>query len=146
MSKYLQGVFTPKNPDKYAGDVSKIFFRSSWERKAMVFFDDDPNILKWNSEETIVPYISPVDNKPHRYFPDFLVMCKTRDGTIKKMMVEIKPAAQCQPPKQKKKTARMLLEVKTYAINQAKWEAARVWCQKHGMEFTILTEKELGIG
>jgi len=145
MGKYLQGKFVPKHPEKYVGDVSNIFFRSSWERKAMIFFDDNPNILKWNSEEIPIPYISPIDNLPHRYFPDFLIMVKTRDGSIKKIMVEVKPSIQCVPPTQKKNTKRMLLEVKTYSINISKWAAARKWCSEHNMEFQILDEFSLGI-
>jgi hypothetical protein len=143
--KYLQGKFIPKNPEKYVGDVDNISFRSSWERKAMIFFDDNPNVLKWGSEELIIMYVSPVDDRPHRYFPDFILSLKSRDGLIKKYVVEVKPAIQCEPPKQKKKTQRMLMEVKTYAVNQAKWEAARKWCASNGFEFTILTERELGI-
>jgi len=30
-------------------------------------------------------------------------------------------------------------------MNQAKWKAARKWAEKRGMEFVILTEKELDI-
>jgi len=143
--KYLQGKFVPKNPNKYVGKVTDIFFRSSWERKAMIFFDENPGILKWNSEEVVIPYISPIDNRQHRYFPDFLIMVKTRTGDIKKIMVEVKPATQCEPPKQRKKTAKMITEVQTYMVNQAKWASARKWCATNNMEFQILTEKELGI-
>lgn len=143
--KYLQGKFSPKNPDKYVGDPTKITFRSSWERRAMIFFDTNPSILKWASEEIAIPYISPVDNLPHRYFPDFLVKYKTRDGIEKKMMVEIKPLAQCSPPKGTKKTKRLITETTTYMINMSKWDAAKKYCAKNGYEFTILTEKELGI-
>lgn len=143
--KYHQGRFIPKNPQKYHGDPTNIVFRSSWERKAMIFFDMNPNILKWSSEEHVIPYISPVDGNPHRYFPDFLVAARTRDGSIKRLMVEVKPAAQCEPPKQKKKTKKYIQEAQTYAVNQAKWEAAKMWCMNNGFEFKILTEKELGI-
>jgi len=143
--KYLQGTFVPANPSKYSGDVTKIYFRSSWEKKAMVFFDNNPSILKWSSEEVIVPYISPIDGKQHRYFPDFLIMVKTIDGTINRIMVEIKPAIQCSPPKQGKKTKRMITEMHTFMVNQAKWIAAKSWCDRNNMKFQIITEKELGI-
>lgn len=143
--RYLQGTFIPSNPNKYVGDVNNIRYRSGWEKRAMVWFDTQPSILKWGSEEVIVPYISPADNKVHRYFPDFLIQYQTRAGDIKKMLVEIKPAAQCVPPKQKKKTARMINEVTTYLINQAKWEAAKAWCADKGIEFRVLTEHDLGI-
>jgi len=143
--KFYQGKYTPINPDKYVGDVTNIQYRSGWEKKAMIFFDTTPSILKWNSEEVVVPYISPVDGKAHRYFPDFLVQYQTKTGEIKKMMVEIKPLAQCNPPKQKKQTKRMINEVATYLVNQAKWAAAELYCKKHGLEFKVLTERDLGI-
>lgn len=143
---YHQGRFIPKNPAKYAGNVNNIIYRSGWERKAMVFFDDNPSVLKWGSEEVEVPYISPVDGRPHRYFPDFLVMTKSLNGMTNRYMVEVKPKAQCEPPKpQKKKTKRLVEETMTYAVNQAKWEAAKAWCAKHDMQFLIITEDHLGI-
>jgi hypothetical protein len=145
MSRYLQGTFVPKHPEKYIGDITKISFRSSWERRAMLWFDEQPNILRWNSEEIIIPYISPLDGKPHRYFPDFLVEVKKADGKIVKTLVEIKPAAQCVPPTQKKKTKRMITEMQTYMVNQSKWAAARDWCKRNGIEFLILDEFGLGI-
>ena len=144
--KYHQGKFTPKNPDKYAGDATKITFRSGWEKKAMVFFDTNPAILKWNSEEKIIPYISPLDGRAHRYFPDFLVAVKTKTGEVKKIMVEVKPLKQCSPPTQKKQTKRLITETHTYLVNQAKWDAAKAWCDKNGFGFQLLTEIELGIG
>jgi hypothetical protein len=143
---YLQGTFTPTKPEKYVGNVNNITFRSSWERKAMLFFDTTPSILKWASEEHIIPYISPVDNRPHRYFVDFVVQCKTKSGDIKTYAVEIKPKVQCEPPKTPKRQTKSFLEsVQTYAVNQAKWKAAEAWCSKNKMEFLILTEYELGI-
>lgn len=143
--KFHQGKYTPKNPSKYAGDSNNIIYRSSWEKKAMVFFDSNPGILKWGSEELIIPYISPLDNRQHRYFPDFAVVYKTREGYIKRALIEVKPSAQCKPPKQKKKTKKMLEETKTYLVNQAKWEAAKKWCDRNEFEFMILTEKELKV-
>lgn len=143
--KYHQGTFVPKNPSKYAGDVNAIKYRSGWERKAMVFFDENPSILKWSSEELIIPYISPVDNLPHRYFVDFLIRVKTREGKEQNIVVEIKPHAQCHPPKQKKQTKRMITEMTTYLVNQAKWSAATEWCKKNNATFQILDEYGLGI-
>lgn len=144
MSKFAKPYkWYPTNPDKYVGDLNNIWVRSSWEKRALIFFDTNPNVLKYNSEEVVVPYISPIDNKPHRYFPDFLVMLKQRDGVIKKMMVEVKPAIQCEPPKQKRQTKRMLTEVSTYLVNQAKWAAARAYCAEKGLEFVVITEHDL---
>lgn len=110
----------------------------------MLWADNNPNVLKWNSEEMIVNYISPIDNRQHRYFVDFVIMVKTRNNEIKKYVVEIKPSAQTEKPKTKNKK-RLLEESMTYAVNQAKWEAAHAFCQKRGMEFIVLTEKHLKV-
>jgi len=143
--KYHQGKYTPRYPEKYVGDVTEITYRSGWEKKAMVFFDTNPSILRWGSEELIVPYMSPVDNKIHRYFPDFFVETVALNGVKTKYIVEVKPEAQCSPPKQTKNKKRLLTETSTYLVNQAKWAAATHFCKQHNMVFLVLTEKHLGI-
>lgn len=141
--KYQQGRYTPKNPEKYVGNVGNIIFRSSWERKFLLWCDSNPNVLKYASEELIIPYYSPVDQKMHRYFVDFVIMVRTRTGEVKKYAVEIKPSSQCSPPKQRKQTKKYLTELATYTVNQAKWEAADKFCKSRGMEFLVLTEQHL---
>lgn len=117
-----------------------------WERKFMVWCDKNENILEWGSETIVIPYVSPVDNRFHRYFPDFYIKARTRTGKTLKYIVEIKPKAQCAPPKaQKKVTKRYLTEIKTYAVNDAKWKAAKEYCADRKMQFMILTEKELKV-
>ena len=112
----------------------------------MVYCDTNENILEWGSEEVIVPYKSPVDNRFHRYFPDFYIKYKDANGRIKKSLIEIKPFKQTQEPKvQKRKTKGYIYEVVEYAKNQAKWKAAEEWCLDRGYEFKVLTENELGI-
>lgn len=135
----------PKNPQKYIGNVDNIVSRSSWETKFLNWCDNNPGVLKYNSEEMIIGYISPKDNKPHRYFVDFVIMVQTRSGEIKKYAVEIKPEAQTIPPKPKRNKKRLLEEQITYAVNQAKWEAADKFCKKIGIEFIVLTEKHLKV-
>lgn len=133
----------PKNKDKYAGNVNNIIARSSWEIKFMNWCDMNDLVTNWISEEIIIPYISPVDKKSHRYFCDFLIKVKTNSG-IKMYLVEIKPLAQTMPPKAPDKpTKRYLNESKTYAVNQAKWKAATEFCRIKGWEFMVLTEKHL---
>lgn len=110
----------------------------------MNWCDSNPSVLKWNNEELIVPYVSPVDMKPHRYFVDFVIMVKTRKDEVKKYAVEVKPSIQCEPPKQRSKnTKKYLTEMATYAVNQAKWKAADAFCSSKGLEFVVLTEKHL---
>ena len=141
-----KGYYRPKNPKKYKGDYKNIFFRSSWEEKFMRYCDTKQYILEWGSEEYIIPYRDPTSGKVRRYFPDFYIKVKESSGKIKKYIIEIKPARQTKEPKiQKKKTRGYLYEVYTYAKNQAKWEAAKNFCDDRLWEFKILTEKELGI-
>ena len=139
------GKFIPKNPKKYNGDPKNIIYRSTWEVRVMKYLDEHPNVLWWASEELHVPYLSPVDNKLHRYFPDFIVKAKDKTGTIKTLMLEVKPEKQTKMPTQTKKTKKYLEEAVTFAVNQAKWKAADLFCKEHGWQFKIITEKELGI-
>ena len=94
-----RGRYYPTNPKKYKGDPSNIIYRSLWERKFMVYCDRNEKILEWGSEEFFIPYRSPLDGKIHRYFPDFYVKVKTKQGTLKKWVVEVKPKIQSRPPK-----------------------------------------------
>ena len=144
--KSYKGKYQPSYPKKYKGDPNNIIYRSLWERKFMVYCDKNENILEWGSEEVVVPYHSPIDNRYHRYFPDFYIKVRESTGKIKKMIIEIKPYRQCIEPKiQKKKTRGYIYEVMEYAKNQAKWNAAKEWCLDRGYEFKVLTENELGI-
>ena len=142
--EYKQGFFSPKFPKKYIGDPTNIVYRSGWEKRVMQSLDENTNVLRWASEEIVVPYISPIDNRPHRYFVDFYVEARAVDGSIKKMLLEVKPAAQTQPPKSpKRKTKRYISEVMTYGVNEAKWKAAKEFCKDKGWEFRLITEAEL---
>jgi len=112
----------------------------------MRYCDINQRVLKWSSEEIVIPYKSPIDNKYHRYFPDFYVKYVKTNGQVKESLVEIKPAKQVKEPrKQKKRTKQYVAEVYEYAKNQAKWEAAKNFCDDRLWEFQIFTEKELGI-
>lgn len=138
---FKQGIYKPKNPEKYYHSNSMMnestkypVYRSSWELKFFKYCDLTPEIKAWSSEPFAVQYIHPGDNKIHRYFPDFFILYNDR-----KLLIEIKP--QCQAT-----TARSSYDKAQQAINQAKWSAARALCESKGIEFIILTEKELGIG
>lgn len=112
----------------------------------MRYLDENEYVLQWASEEIAIPYISPVDNRPHRYFPDFIVVAKIGEGRTKTMMLEVKPQHQTKEPKvQSRKTRKYLTEVTTWAVNQAKWKSAEEYCLDRGWEFKLITEKELGI-
>lgn len=142
MTNY-KGKFSPKNPKKYKGDPTNIIFRSLWELRVMKYLDENSAILEWQSEELAIPYVSPVDNFVHRYFPDFLIKVRTAEKT-KVMLIEVKPKQQTREPrKQKRATRKYITEVMTWGINQAKWKQAELYCQEKGWEFKILTEDEI---
>ena len=139
--KYRQGIFTPKNGDKFIG--TKAVYRSGLELKFFRFCDDNPNVLKWSSENVVVPYISPLDGRVHRYFVDNYIMLK-EGNDVKKYLIEIKPSKQTKPPTTKyKKKQHILYEQRQWVINSSKWESARKFAKKKGWEFIIITEKDL---
>ena len=141
-----KGKYQLKNPSKYKGNPTLVIYRSLWERSYMKKLDLNENILEWSSEEIALPYKSPLDDRIHKYYPDFYVKERLSDGTIKKYIVEIKPKKQTVEPKvPKRKTKGYLYEVMEYAKNQSKWNSAREYCKDHGYEFKILTEDDLNI-
>ena len=143
--KTYKGFFKPRNPSKYNGNPNNIIYRSSWEVRVMKYFDEHPDVIWWASEELHVPYYSPVDEKMHKYYPDFIVKMKKRDGKVMTYLIEVKPFAQTQQPVRKRKTQKFINEYVTYTINMSKWKAATEFCKDRGWEFRILTEKNLGI-
>jgi hypothetical protein len=140
------GKFSPKNTNKYLGDPTNVWYRSLWERRVMVRLDEDPNVIEWSNEEIVIPYLSPVDGRWHRYFPDFFVRVRNRHGVQEAMILEVKPLKQSIPPPLKKRITRQYIqEVATYGINEAKWVAANEYCKTRGWTFKVITEKDLGI-
>ena len=140
-----KGKFIPKNPSKYAGDSTNIIWRSTWERKVMDWLDQSESVVYWSSEELAIKYYNPIDNKIHRYFPDFIVKVKKKDGTVMTHVLEVKPEYQTKQPVRKRKTQKFINEYITYTVNVSKWKAATEFCKDRGWEFKILTEKNLGI-
>ena len=146
MAESIKSIFKPSHPRKYKGDARNIICRSSWERRFCNWCDINESILEWGSEEFWIQYISPIDNRTHRYFPDFIIKVKESTGVIKTYVIEVKPKRQTKPPIKKKRVSKSYLyEMKTYSVNQAKWKAADEWCKDRKIEFKIITENELGI-
>jgi hypothetical protein len=141
---YTQGIFTMLKREKYKG-THPCIYRSSLEYKVMRWFDNNPNVVSWGSESIIIPYISPIDNRMHRYFVDFFAHLKEQSGTIKKLIIEIKPYSQTIQPKvsKNKKNKTMIYEQTQWVTNQAKWQAAEAWSKSKGYSFIILTEKHI---
>lgn len=138
---YRQGQFIPKNPDKYRGDVDNIRYMSSWEKNVHEFFDINPNVLEWSSEEVKIPYYFMLDKKLHTYYPDYWVKYKKANGLIVEEIIEVKPIAQTKPPR--KNSKRLLEQQFTYAKNVSKWKAASEWCKVHNMTFRIISENSI---
>lgn len=141
-----KGKYKVKNISKYKGDPTNCIFRSLWERKFMKFCDESENIISWSSEEIVIPYRSPLDGRIHRYFIDFWMKIKTKDGGIKNFLVEIKPYSQTIPPVIKegvKMTPTKMKQIKTYALNREKWKAAKNFCEERDWSFLLMTEKQL---
>ena len=144
--KTLQGKFIPKNIHKYRGNYRNIIYRSSWELKFMKYCDERINVLEWGSEEVVIPYRSPLDNRIHRYFVDFYIKVRDANGNINKYLIEIKPKKYTLPPqKPQRQTKRYIHEVTEFVKNQAKWEAAKDFCDDRQWKFMVLTEAELKV-
>jgi len=141
-TKAHRGTFAPQNPHKYVGDVKFITWRSTWERRFFRFCDTSPGVLRWASEEVIIPYISPLDGRMHRYFPDVWMEVMSKTGK-RQLLIEIKPAGQTAMPAKRRKTQKFLQEAMTFAVNRAKWDAAEIFCKQKQWQFVLVTEKEL---
>ena len=139
------GKFVPNHWEKYIGKADEIIFRSSWEMRALEFFDNNPNVIHWSYEDIIVPYLKPMpsgDLKLSNYIPDAYVEYKNRKGELKKEMWEIKPAKQTKKSRARKTQTKMY-EDYTFAVNQAKWMAADNYCKRFGWDFRIITETSI---
>lgn len=143
-SRYHQGEYQVINPKKYVGSLP-VIFRSSWEKKFMIYCDTNKNILSWSSESIIVLYYNPIKKRMARYFPDFTVTIKEADNTIINWMVEIKPYKESHPPirKQGKRKQTLLREEITWVQNREKWLAAKAYCAERNWCFKVITEYEL---
>lgn len=139
-----QGLFRPKHPEKYIGDVKNIIYRSRLEFMYMRMLDNDPNIISWSSEEFKIIYRSPIDSRIHRYFVDFFVKRKVGDN-VETVMIEMKPLSQTKPPIKKKSQKRFLKESVEWVRNNAKWNAAEALAKKKGWKFEIVTEIDVGL-
>ena len=132
------GRYQVKNPKKYAGDYTKVIYRSLWERNVFRWCDDNPKVKKWSSEEIVVPYFYDVDKKYHRYYVDLKIVMEG-----KTLLVEIKPEKETTPPTGQRKTKQYINEGLTYIKNMNKWEAASSYAKDRGWDFQIWTEKTL---
>lgn len=143
-TNWRQGEYTPNHPEKYMGDVNNIFYRSSWELEAFKFLDNNPNVIRWASEEIVIPYLRPTKTgniKKSKYYPDIYMEYKDRGGRVHKELIEIKPKKQTKPSRSRNPKTK-LYENEVYHKNRLKWEAAEKWCNQRGIKFRILHEEE----
>jgi hypothetical protein len=136
------GDFYPTRREKYIGKSERITYRSSWEKNALEFFDNNVNVLRWSYEDIIIPYLKPMQNgnlKAARYIPDAYVEYRDTSGNIRKELLEIKPKKQTMRSKSRNVNAQMY-ENYVYAVNMAKWSAAEQWCLSRGIKFRVITE------
>lgn len=133
-----QGRFIPRNPQKYFGNSTQIFFRSSWELTVMKFFDSSTSVTRWNSEEVAISYISPKDGRIHRYYPDFMFEMININQEVERWIVEVKPLKETSI-----EHAKSAYDKVAVAVNEAKWFAAERFCQANGMKFKVITEVDI---
>lgn len=137
MSKFAQGVFEVKNPQKYVGK-GKPRYRSGWEWTFMQFCDNNESILQWASESVAIPYRHPLTGKMTQYIPDFLVQYRTRANTVVTELIEIKPKKQSVIESKASQRDKAIV-----AVNYAKWDAAQKWARRNGLVFRVITEDDI---
>ena len=138
MSRFAQGKFTLKNPDKYVGTKVPTY-RSSWEFAFMKFCDEHNSVTQWASEAIQIPYRNPLTGKYTIYVPDFFIAYGDKTGAQRVELIEVKPANQTL----KEKLGRSRTNQAHWVINQAKWEAARAWCKQKGIYFRVINEGDI---
>jgi len=138
MSRFAQGKFNLKHPEKYVGNKTPTY-RSGWEFHFMKFCDEHPSVTQWASEAIRIPYRNPFSGKQTIYVPDFFIAYSDRDGKQRVELIEVKPSNQAL----KERTGRSKHNQAHWVLNQAKWEAARSWCKQKNIFFRIVTEQDL---
>lgn len=136
-TKFSQGVYHPRNPDKYIGK-GQIIYRSSWENHFCIFCDTNEHIIEWASEAVRIPYKHPLTGKQTTYVPDFLIRYRTAKNIIKTELIEIKPAGQSALTEGMNQNQRA-----TVAVNHAKWFMAEKWAKSQGITFRVITEHDI---
>jgi hypothetical protein len=137
MSKFAQGAYTIKNPEKYAGKKTPRY-RSGWEHAFMRFCDTNDHIVMWASESINIPYRNPLTGKQTIYVPDFLIQYRNKRNQVVTELIEIKPKKQSVVESKSSANERAVV-----AVNYAKWAAAQAFCKRQGITFRVLTEEDI---
>lgn len=137
MSKYAQGKYQIKNPEKYIGKKTPTY-RSSWEFTFCSFCDNNPAVVNWASEAIQIPYFNPVSGKNTIYVPDFLIVYVDAKQRKHTELVEIKPSKEVTMESAKSYRDKLMV-----AINMAKWAAADSWARANNIRFRVVTEYDI---
>ncbi len=159
---YHSGEFKPTFKSKVIklNGNDSVIYRSSWEKRIMIWLDNNEKIKMWGSECLEIPYqMTHFDNgmtkiKTHRYYPDFYYEMLMDDGTIRKVVVEVKPQKEynmvklleegkLEIPDKLGKLKSFEYDLKMAYKNKEKWSMVIKWCDKKGYEFIIITEEHL---
>ena len=158
-TKYRQGLYTPKNKDKVIKLNSKggLWYRSGLEQKMMIYLDNNSKIVNWGAEHLSIPYekteydndTKDLKTTEHCYYPDFYYELLREDGTVMKVVAEVKPLSETMEPKlphnpTSKQLKNFEYSLKMYNKNLSKWTYMIEYCRKKGFEFIIVTEERLG--
>jgi hypothetical protein len=138
MRNTAKGTFVPKNPDKYVGGRDPIY-RSSWEHTFMLFCDNNPAVEQWSSESVKIPYRDPLTGKNTVYVPDFLIVYTDKNQKRHAELIEIKPNNQAV----RESVGKNPYNQAQYIKNMAKWEAASAWCKSRGVQFRVVSERDI---
>jgi hypothetical protein len=137
MSKYANGKYSIKNPEKYMGKRAPTY-RSSWEFTFCAFCDNNPAVINWASEAIQIPYRNPVTGKNTIYVPDFLIVYMDANQKQHTELVEIKPLKEATM-----ESAKSVRDKLSVAINMAKWAAADNWARANNIRFRVVTEFDI---
>lgn len=140
--RFKQGLYTPTNPEKYIGDLNKINYRSSWELSMNKFLDNNVKVIRWAVEPWPIQYLKPTTGRIHKYFPDYYIELLDKNNRIRKIVMEIKPESQTKKTRSRNPKNKLYEEVQ-FAVNTAKWQACKAFCDQHGLEFQLVTEKTM---
>lgn len=149
-NNFYQGYYKMVNPQKYRGNPTEVIYRSSWEKKFMLYCDLNPGILQWESEPFKIPYVD-FFGKKRNYIPDFLIITRNAENPdfYKKILIEIKPDKEIREPEipqgyiSPKQLKNIEYGYSVWMKNKHKWAYSTEWCKKNDLEFRIITEKHL---
>jgi hypothetical protein len=159
---YNQGNYVPENKEKVLKLNSEggLYYRSGLELKMMVWLDNKKEVIRWGAECIKVPYQlthyesnGDINLKSHVYYPDFYYELLLSDGTISKVISEVKPMKEYIDviKLQEKKltfpengTSKGLKNfeytLKMAQKNNEKWQSMIKWADMKGWKFIIITE------